>query len=265
MTAPGRYVRYLLEGDAEPRFGVLSEYLFDIEELDSDPIRSRAKPTGATAPVESARLLAPVAAPSKIIGIGKNYADHAREMGGEAPAKPVVFLKAPSSLIGPKETILRPSWSQDVHYEGELAVVIGKRAKNIRPDEVDDVVFGYSIANDVTARDVQRSDSQWTRAKGFDSACPMGPWIVVSPGLEIEDLRVTTRVDGEVRQDDTTARMLTGVHELVRYVSEIFTLEPGDVIVTGTPAGVGPLLAGQTVEVSIDGIGTLSNTVGDAE
>lgn len=265
MTAPGRYLRYIAEGGDEPGFGILLEGSEEILELDSDPIRFAAEPTGARRRLESVRLLAPVAHPSKIIGIGKNYADHAREMGGEAPDRPIVFLKAPSSLLAPGGTILRPSWSTEVHHEGELAVVIGKRSKNLTPEQAREAVFGCTIANDVTARDVQRSDGQWTRAKGFDTACPLGPWILADPELDVEDLRVTTRVDGDIRQDDTTAHMLTPVMGLIAYASGMFTLEPGDIILTGTPAGVGPIEAGQRVEVSIEGIGVLANGVANAE
>ena len=265
MSAPGRYLRYLTAGEATPRFGVLSEGSEEILELDGDPIRAEAGATGTRIPLAAVRLLAPVASPAKIIGIGKNYADHAREMGGEAPAVPVVFLKPSTALIGPDEPIVRPAWSQEVHHEGELALVIGATAKNIPAEEADRVVFGYTIANDVTARDIQRTDSQWTRAKGFDTSCPLGPWILVDPALDVDDLRVRTRVDGELRQDDTSAHMITTVRALVAYASSIFTLEPGDVIITGTPAGVGPIEAGQSVEVTIDGIGTLRNPVINAQ
>lgn len=263
MTAPVRYLRYIAEGGAQPRFGVLADDTEEILELDSDPIRSTAEPTGTRRSLDSVRLLAPVAAPSKIIGIGKNYAEHAREMGGEAPEKPIVFLKAPSSLLDPGGTILRPAWSKEVHHEGELAVIIAKRCKDLAPEQAGEAVFGYTIANDVTARDAQRSDGQWTRAKGFDTSCPLGPWILVDPELDVEDLRVTTRVDGLIRQDDTTAHMLTPVTGLIAYVSSMFALEPGDIILSGTPAGVGPIEAGQRVEVAIEGIGVLANGVAD--
>lgn len=264
MNAPTRYLRYIAEGSAQPDFGVLAAGSEEILELDSDPIRFPAEPTGTRRRLDSVRLLAPVAAPSKIIGIGKNYAEHAKEMGGEAPDKPIVFLKAPSSLLAPGETILRPSWSTEVHHEGELAVVIGRRCTNLSPEQAQDAVFGYTIANDVTARDAQRTDGQWTRAKGFDTSCPLGPWILAAKDLDVEDLRVTTRVDDEIRQDDTTANMLTPVAGLVSYVSEMFTLEPGDIILTGTPAGVGPIEAGHRVEVAIEGIGVLVNRVANA-
>ncbi|MDY5600401.1 MAG: fumarylacetoacetate hydrolase family protein [Schaalia hyovaginalis] len=262
-TAP-RYLRFLAEGEDEPRFGVLAEDSEEILELASAPFPSGAQATGRAYALDSARLLAPVAAPSKIIGIGKNYADHAREMGGEAPDQPVIFLKPSTSIIGPDDPIIRPAWSDEVHHEGELAVVIKTLAKDVPVEEADRVVLGYTIANDVTARDIQRTDAQWTRAKGFDTACPLGPWITADPRLNVDDLRVTTRVDGQTRQDDTTAHMITPVRELISYVSSVFTLLPGDVIITGTPAGVGPIRAGQRVEVEIEGIGVLSNPVVDA-
>ncbi len=257
-----RIVRFS-DGDS-PRYGALEEGSTRIVVLKGDPLFNPVEPDGRIVELDEVRLLSPVIPRSKVVGIGKNYAEHAREMGGEAPAKPVIFLKPNTSVIGPDDPIVRPSWSNEVHHEGELAVVIKSLAKNVPVDEVDRVILGYTVANDVTVRDCQRSDGQWTRAKGFDSSCPLGPWITVDPALGVENLRVTTRVDGEVRQDDTTAHMITPVRELIAYVSTVFTLLPGDVVITGTPAGVGPIEAGQRVEVTIEGIGTLSNPVVDA-
>jgi 2-keto-4-pentenoate hydratase/2-oxohepta-3-ene-1,7-dioic acid hydratase in catechol pathway len=196
---------------------------------------------------------------SKVIGIGKNYADHAAEMGGEVPEAPLVFLKPNTSVIGPDDPIVLPSFSDEVHYEGELAVVIGRICKDVPRDRVSDVIIGYTCANDVTARDAQRTDGQWARAKGFDSSCPLGPWLETE--LDVENLRLQTRLDGVTVQDGNTADLVFDVPELVSYVSRAFTLLPGDVILTGTPAGVGPIQPGQRVEVEVEGIGTLGNQV----
>jgi 2-keto-4-pentenoate hydratase/2-oxohepta-3-ene-1,7-dioic acid hydratase in catechol pathway len=192
-----------------------------------------------------------------VIGIGKNYVDHAKEMGGEAPAEPLMFLIPNTAVVGPGEPVVIPDLTDEVHYEGELAVVIGRICKDIEPDEVAKVVFGYTCADDVTARDLQRGDGQWARAKGMDTFCPLGPWIETD--LDPSRLALRTRRDGEVVQDGTTADMVHDVATLVSHASKAFTLLPGDVILTGTPAGVGPVEAGQRVEVEIEGIGTLSN------
>lgn len=221
------------------------------------------RPQGRIVPLLEARLVAPVL-PSKVIGIGRNYADHVKEMGHEsAPASPVMFLKPSTSVIGPGEPIALPWQSEDVHHEGELAVVIGRICRDVPVEKTDQVVFGYTIANDVTARDLQRIDGQWGRAKGFDTFCPIGPWIETE--LSPEDLRLRTWVNDELRQDGTTADLLFDVPALVSFVSSVMTLIPGDVILTGTPAGVGPIVAGDRVRVSIAGIGTLENPVVDRE
>ena len=203
------------------------------------------------------RLLAPVIPRSKVIGIGKNYADHAAEMGGEAPAEPLMFLIPNTAVVGPGDPVVLPRQTSEVHYEGELAVVIRRICKDVPPERVKDVIYGYTCANDVTARDLQRADGQWARAKGFDTFCPLGPWIETD--LDPSDLSLVTRRDGEVVQDGTTADMVHDVAALVSHASQAFTLLPGDVILTGTPAGVGPVVSGQRVEVEIEGIGTLSN------
>jgi 2-keto-4-pentenoate hydratase/2-oxohepta-3-ene-1,7-dioic acid hydratase in catechol pathway len=204
------------------------------------------------------RLLSPFL-PSKVVAIGKNYTEHAREMGGEAPETPLIFIKPSTSVIGDGDAIRLPPSSREVHYEGELAVVIGTPARNVARDEALRHVFGYAAANDVTARDQQRADVQFTRSKGYDSFCPLGPWAetVLDPG----DLRLVTRVNGEVRQDGRTSQMVHDVAAQIAFVSAIMTLLPGDVILTGTPAGVGPIVAGDTVSVEIEGIGTLTNPV----
>lgn len=214
--------------------------------------------TQAVFPLAEVRLLPPVL-PSKVIGIGKNYAEHAREMGGEAPATPVMFLKPSTSVIGHGEAVLLPEQSQQVEFEGELAVVVGRLAREVPESRVDDVILGYACANDVTARDLQRSDGQWARAKGFDSFCPLGPWIATD--VDARDLLLETRVNGDLRQSGRTSQMVHSVADLVQFVSSVMTLLPGDVILTGTPAGVGALSDDDTVTVSIEGIGSLTNQV----
>ncbi|MFO7191916.1 MULTISPECIES: fumarylacetoacetate hydrolase family protein [Thermocrispum] len=217
--------------------------------------------TGKRWPLADVRLLAPIL-PTKIIGVGKNYAAHAAEMGGEPPSTPLLFLKPSTAVIGPNAPIKRPPSSARVDYEGELAVVIGQPVRNVPASRAKDVIRGYTIANDVTARDQQQADVQFTRAKSYDTFCPLGPWIETD--LDPSDLRVRTTLDGEVKQDVSTAQMIHSVADLVAFVSEIMTLLPGDVILTGTPEGVGPMVAGQEVSVTIDGIGTLTNPVVDA-
>jgi 2-keto-4-pentenoate hydratase/2-oxohepta-3-ene-1,7-dioic acid hydratase in catechol pathway len=219
--------------------------------------------TGARHPVADVRLLAPVL-PSKVVAIGKNYAAHAREMGGEPPDEPVIFLKPSTAVAGPLDAIVRPvQLSKRVDYEGELAVVIGRLCRNVPPERAADAIFGYTCANDVTARDLQSRDGQWARAKGFDTFCPLGPWIETD--VNAGDLEISTTVNGEVRQQSRTSLLLHGVAELVSYVSAVMTLLPGDVLLTGTPDGVGPLEAGDQVAVAIEGIGTLTSRVVDEE
>ncbi len=241
----------------DPVFGLVDGAGEKIAEITGDPLYTKIELTGATHLVEDVRLLAPVIPRSKVVGIGRNYADHAKEMGGEAPAEPLMFLIPNTAVVGPNEPVVLPSVTSEVHYEGELAVVIGRVCKDIEPAEVSKVVFGYTCANDVTARDLQRGDGQWARAKGMDTFCPIGPWIETD--LDPADLSLRTRLDGEVVQDGTTADMVHDVAMLVSHASKAFTLLPGDLILTGTPAGVGPVEAGQRVEVEIAGIGTLSN------
>jgi 2-keto-4-pentenoate hydratase/2-oxohepta-3-ene-1,7-dioic acid hydratase in catechol pathway len=218
--------------------------------------------TGARYPVADVRLLAPVLA-SKVVAIGKNYAAHAREMGGEPPDEPVIFLKPSTSISGPVDAIVRPiRLSKRVDYEGELAVVIGRPCRDVPQERAAEFIFGYTCANDVTARDLQARDGQWTRAKGFDTFCPLGPWIETE--LDPADLELSTSVNGEIRQRSRTSLLLHGVGELVSYVSAVMTLLPGDILLTGTPDGVGPLERGDQVSVTIEGIGTLSNRVVDS-
>jgi 2-keto-4-pentenoate hydratase/2-oxohepta-3-ene-1,7-dioic acid hydratase in catechol pathway len=214
--------------------------------------------TGQTWPMADVRVLAPIL-PSKVIGIGKNYADHIREMGGEAPADPVMFMKPSTAVVGPNAAIKLPPDSTRVDFEGELAVVIGRPCRDVTAAQSASVILGYTIANDVTARDHQKSDGQWTRGKGHDSFCPLGPWIETV--LDPSDLAISTSLNNEIKQDARTSLLLHDVPSLVEWVSRVMTLLPGDVILTGTPAGVGPMAAGQKVEVTIEGIGTLSNQV----
>jgi 2-keto-4-pentenoate hydratase/2-oxohepta-3-ene-1,7-dioic acid hydratase in catechol pathway len=215
--------------------------------------------TDQVAPLEAVTLLAPII-PSKVLCVGKNYADHAAEMGGEVPAEPLIFSKPATAVIGPGAAILLPALSAEVHHEAELAVVIGRLTRKVRVEDALDAVLGYTCANDVTARDLQRSDGQWTRAKGFDTFCPLGPWIETDLDLAA-GLAVTCRVNGEVRQSGSTADLVFSVAELVAHVAAFTTLLPGDVLLTGTPAGVGPLVDGDEVEVEVEGIGALTNPV----
>ena len=242
----------------DPMFGLVDGAGEKIAEVTGDPLYTKIELTGTVHQVEDVRLLAPVIPRSKIIGIGRNYADHAKEMGNEVPAEPLMFLIPNTAVIGPGDPVVMPEISERVDYEGELAVVIGRMCKDVSPEEAKKVVFGYTISNDVTARDLQKSDGQWSRAKGFDTFCPLGPWIETD--LDPADSRVTTRLDGEVVQDGPTSDMIFGVAELISHASRAFTLLPGDVILTGTPEGVGPVKAGQRVEVEVPEIGVLANT-----
>lgn len=209
------------------------------------------------------RLLSPIIPRSKIVGIGRNYAAHAAEMGTDVPEEPLMFLKPNTTVIGPGDPIFYPPQSSNVHYEGELAVVIGRICRDVPPEQATDVIFGYTVANDVTARDLQRKDVQFTRGKGFDSFCPLGPWIEtdLDPQAFADGRQVQTFLNGDVVQDGSTADMIFDVPSLVAYVSSVMTLLPGDVILTGTPEGVGPMQVGDEVEVSIAGIGSLTNKV----
>jgi len=231
-------------------------------EIEGHPF-AQIKLTGQRWAVEDVRLLAPIL-PSKVVCVGRNYADHAAEMGNEVPKEPLIFLKPSTSVIGPSELIRLPAMSDQVEHEAELAVVIGLHgARGLDREAAKSAVFGYSCANDVTARDLQKQDVQFTRAKGFDSFCPLGPWIETD--ADISDAEVRCEVNGEVRQLGSTKDMVFDPFSLVAYVSQVMTLLPGDVILTGTPAGVGPLQAGETVSVSVAGIGTLSNKVVPSE
>jgi 2-keto-4-pentenoate hydratase/2-oxohepta-3-ene-1,7-dioic acid hydratase in catechol pathway len=249
-----RIIRYQLKTDS-PRYGwVLDENVGPIEGNPFGEYR-RMK---ADIPLEQVRLLAPCQ-PSKIVCVGRNYAEHAREHDAEVPKVPLIFLKPPSSVIGPGETILLPPQSKQVEHEAELVVVIGKRGRHIIAETARDMILGYTVGNDVTARDLQKSDGQWTRAKGFDTFCSFGPWI--DTDFDPSDALITCRVSGQPRQMASTRDMVFSVNTLIAFVSSVMTLEPGDLLFTGTPAGVGILKDGDEVVCEIEGLGKLTNPV----
>jgi 2-keto-4-pentenoate hydratase/2-oxohepta-3-ene-1,7-dioic acid hydratase in catechol pathway len=215
------------------------------------------EPTEIVVPWPSVRLLAPVI-PTKVMCVGRNYEDHASEMGADVPDEPTIFMKPATCVIGPNANVIHPSISQDVQHEAELAVVISRPARNVKAEDASQYIFGYTAANDVTARDLQRRDGQWTRGKGFDTFCPLGP--AIETELDpLERLAVICRVNGEVRQAGFTSDMVFGVAEILEYIAAFTTLLPGDVILTGTPSGVSKVEPGDVMEVEIDGIGTLTN------
>ena len=242
----------------DPLFGVLEDDA-TITVITGDPIYSGIQKTAATVPVSAVRLLAPVIPRSKVVCIGKNYADHAAEMGGVVPDEPIIFLKPNTSVIGPNDTIVWPEMSDRIDHESELAIVIGRLCKDVPLERVSDVIFGYTIANDVTARDLQKKDGQWTRAKSFDTFCPLGPWIDTDfiPGTQ----KITATVNGEVKQSAQLSDMIFKVPEIINFVSRVMTLLPGDIILTGTPAGIGPMVAGADATMAIEGLGELTNKV----
>jgi 2-keto-4-pentenoate hydratase/2-oxohepta-3-ene-1,7-dioic acid hydratase in catechol pathway len=228
--------------------------------LSGDPLYMPAMPTGERIVLgDGVRLLAPVIPRSKVVAVGRNYMDHVREMGNEPPTSPMLFLKPNTSVVGPDDPIVLPDWTSEVSYEAELAVVVSKLCKDVEPENARAYILGYTVANDVTARDAQRTDGQWARAKGFDSSCPLGPWIETD--LEAEDVAVRSRVNGELKQDGRTSEMIFDVDYVLSYASKAMTLLPGDVILTGTPAGVGRIDAGDRVECEVEGIGVLANPV----
>lgn len=242
------------------QYGIVDEQ--ELVVLAGDPMFAGFETTGERVALADAAILAPVIPRSKVVCVGKNYHDHAAEMGGEAPAEPLLFLKPNTAVIGPGDTIVRPTLSDRTEHEGELAVVIGRIAKNVTAANALDYVFGYTVANDVTARDLQKKDGQWTRGKGFDTFCPLGP--VIETEFDPSQATIQTRVNSEVRQSAPLSDMIHSVASIIEYASAVFTLLPGDVILTGTPAGVGPFVAGDTVEVDVSGIGILRNAVRDA-
>lgn len=249
-----RIVRVQQEGG--PRWGVLED---DTIHLTGGLTGPR---TGETLALTQAQLLAP-AEPGKIVCVGRNYLDHIRELGndtGDLPSEPGIFLKGPNALAEPGGTVEYPSWTENFHFEGELALVIGQRASQLKPDEALGAVLGYTCALDLTARDRQKTDLQWFRAKAADRFCPLGPWLVTD--LDPRDVRVQTRVNGETRQDGRTSHMIFDVVQILTYVTRFVTLEPGDVVLTGTPEGVGPLQRGDRVEVDVEGVGVLETHIG---
>jgi 2-keto-4-pentenoate hydratase/2-oxohepta-3-ene-1,7-dioic acid hydratase in catechol pathway len=265
-----QYCRFQTEQG--PQYGEVSQRQGEwwMERIIAAPLEdhtgSRPFENSPAQPLSALTLLAPVT-PSKIVCIGRNYRDHAAELGNEAPKEPLVFLKPPSSLLPPAGIIRLPAISQRVDYEGELGIVIGRTCYKLKPDEdVRPYIRGYTIANDVTARDIQKSDGQWTRGKGFDTFCPVGP--IVSDTIDPcgfgetggTPVTVTTRLNGEIKQHGSTADLIFSIPFLLRYITAAVTLEPGDIIPTGTPAGVGPVQPGDTIDVEIDGLGILKNT-----
>jgi 2-keto-4-pentenoate hydratase/2-oxohepta-3-ene-1,7-dioic acid hydratase in catechol pathway len=251
-----RIVRYeLKEGRSKPKYGWLLED--KVGEI-SGNLFGRYRRNEALTPLADVNLLAP-SEPTKIVCVGRNYVEHAKELGNEVPKVPLIFMKPPSSIIPANGTILLPPQSSQVEHEGELVAVIGKRGRHITAGEAKKHILGYTAGNDVTARDLQKSDGQWTRAKGFDSFCPFGPWIDTE--FDPADAVITCRVNGKMRQMASTRDMVFNVGMLVAYISSIMTLEPGDLIFTGTPSGVGELTDGDEVSVEIEGLGEIRNKV----
>ena len=243
---PARYA--VVEGDGEDAV---------VAHLEGPPYDG-VRPTGERTPLREVTLLAPVE-PTKVLAYGRNYAEHAKEFGNEVPETPLVFIKPSTAVVGPDAEVAYPALTSNLHFEGELAVVVGRRCTRVSPEEVSERVFGYTIGNDLTMRDLQRGEPQWTRGKGFDDSCPLGPWVETQ--IDPSALGLRTTVNGEVKQDGTTADMLLDVARCVSFVSEAITLLPGDVVLTGTPAGVGPLQVGDEVAVSVEGIGTLATRI----
>ena len=243
------------------RYGIVDEG--ELVVLAGDPMFAGYETTGERVALADVALLAPVIPRSKVVCVGRNYRDHAAELGNDVPTAPMLFFKPNTSVIGPGDSIVLPPQSERVDFEGELAAVIGRITKNVPAERALEHVFGYTIANDVTARDLQKSDGQWARAKGFDTFCPLGPAIETEFDLDGGAV-LTTRVNGEVRQQAPISDMIFSLADVIAYASAAFTLLPGDVILTGTPAGVGPFVAGDTVEVEIAGLGTLRNPARDA-
>ncbi len=257
-----RFTETALGGMDDPRWGILvDEWVFPMwrppylapdgaPEIDGPPLR-----------LDAVRLLAPVQ-PSKIVCVGRNYAEHAAELGNEVPGEPLIFFKPPSSLVGPGEDVVLPAISKRVDHEGELALVIGRRVRNLSEDEAMNAIFGYTVANDVTARDIQKGDKQWTRGKGFDTFCPVGPWLdtAFDPLADEQGATVRCLVNNEVRQEGSTSLLIFPLAHVLAYITRAMTLEPGDLVLTGTPAGVGPVQPGDVMTVEVEGLGKISNT-----
>jgi 2-keto-4-pentenoate hydratase/2-oxohepta-3-ene-1,7-dioic acid hydratase in catechol pathway len=258
--------------DDDPAYGVISGDLDEygqpaedsvVVELAGDPLYAGVQPTQKEHRLSDVRLLAPVIPRSKVVAVGRNYAAHAAELGNDVPEEPLIFLKPNTAVIGPGDQIFYPPQSERVDYEGELAVVIGRICRDVPEEQATDVIFGYTIANDVTARDLQKKDGQWSRAKGFDSFCPLGPWIEndLDPQTFVDGVSIQTHLNGDLMQDGSTKDLIFDIPTLIAHISSVMTLLPGDVILTGTPEGIGPMQPGDEVEVSIGGLGALTNTV----
>jgi 2-keto-4-pentenoate hydratase/2-oxohepta-3-ene-1,7-dioic acid hydratase in catechol pathway len=257
-----RIVRFSF-ADCKVRYGVVEDdpEPISVTELSGNPFKGAVEVLSRSYWLAEVRLFAPTS-PTKVVGVGRNYADHVAEMGSEVPPVPALFLKPSTAVIGHGESIVKPAATTNLHYEGELAVVIGRSCHRVNVSDVGAYIYGFTVANDVTARDLQQSDIQWTRAKGWDTFCPLGPWIETALTLEqAGQLALRTTVDGVIKQDGNTSEMIRGIADLVSYVSSFTTLLPGDVILTGTPSGVGSLEPGQSVSIEIAGIGVLRNPV----
>ena len=242
-----------------PTWGILeAEQVFPLAQAPYLGLQVR----GAARPLESVKLVAP-ATPSKLVCVGRNYAEHAAELGNEVPTEPLIFLKPPSTVVGPDEAVVYPALSKHVDHEGELALMIGTRCRNLTEATAMSVIYGYTVANDVTARDLQRSDKQWTRGKGFDTFAPVGPWIDTDYDPSSKGVRCL--VNDEVRQDGNTSLLIYSIANVLAYVTRFMTLEPGDLLLTGTPAGVGPVQPGDVMTVEVEGLGTLRNPVIDED
>jgi 2-keto-4-pentenoate hydratase/2-oxohepta-3-ene-1,7-dioic acid hydratase in catechol pathway len=257
-----RIVRFSALQDAgfgmDPHYGVINDN-DQILVLKGDPIFGGITPSESKIALSDVKILAPVLPRSKVVCVGKNYADHAAEMNSAVPEEPIIFLKPNTSVVGPHDVIQWPGMAERVDHEVELAIVISRICKDVPVEKVNDVIFGYTIANDVTARDLQTKDGQWSRAKGFDTFCPLGPWIETDflPATQ----KIEARVNGEVKQSSTLDQMIFNVPRIINFISSVMTLLPGDVIITGTPSGIGPMPEGAEVSLSIEGLGTLTNKV----
>lgn len=254
-----RIARFTTGGD--PMFGIVQEKDGQdmVYGLAGDPLYTEIRPSGTIVPLDDVRLLAPVIPRSKVVCVGRNYAEHAAELGNDVPEQALLFLKPNTAVIGPGEPVMMPGYTEELSLEAELAVVIKSLAKDLTPEQVSGHILGFTCANDLTARDAQREEKQWFRAKAFDTSCPIGPWI--ETGLDPTDLAIMSAVDGQSAQQGSTADMLRGVPELIAEISRVVTLLPGDLVLTGTPAGVRTVDPGSTMDVTIEGIGTLSNPV----
>ncbi len=241
----------------DPLYGQLDGEIITV--IKGDPIYSGIQPTSVKVKLADVRLLAPVIPRSKVVCVGKNYSDHAKEMGMDVPEEPIIFLKPNTSVIGPNDLIQWPRMSERVDFEGELAIVISRICKDVPAAKAEDVIFGYTIANDVTARDLQKKDGQWNRGKGFDTFCPLGPWI--ETGFTPASQKIITKLNGEIKQSESISSMIFKIPTIIEFITSVMTLLPGDVILTGTPAGIGPMPAGSEISVEIEGIGVLSNKV----